>query len=219
MSFPNLFLPSRTGLALFGGDRACLAVATWAAARAFLGGTGAMRERASRLIAVDAGNAFDPYIISDVARAAGEAPEQWLARVRIARAFTLHQLDVLVAERLPVLCGDGNPVLLLSLLDLFGDEAVPTVEARRILRRILWTLQDLVKRRCPVLVACPDPGRPASWEASLLPPLRRLASWVLHVQAAGDGSYLVTRERPTPATWRWTRLSHPATGEAPDGTV
>lgn len=206
MSFPTLFLASRTGLALFGGDRACLAVATWAAACAFLGRTETPQERASRLIAVDAGNAFDPYIISDVARAAGEIPEQWLARVRIARAFTLHQLEVLVAERLPVLCGDGNAALILGLLDLFRQEAVPTVEARRILRRILWALQDLVKRRCPVLIACPDPSGPSSWEASLLPPLRRLASSVLHVQAAGDGSYLVTRERPAPATWRWTRL-------------
>ncbi|MDR5694179.1 MAG: hypothetical protein QN198_00605 [Armatimonadota bacterium] len=176
-----------------------MTVAMWTTARTFLERRQPGQGRASHLIVVDAGNAFDPYIISDAARAAGEIPERWLARVSIARAFTVHQLEVLITKRLPALCGEASPVLLLGLLDLFGDEAVPNPEAHRIFRGILWTFQRLVKRRCHLLVACPSPVE-RSREAHLFPLLRRLASWILRIQATGDGSYLVLQEHPNHAS-------------------
>jgi hypothetical protein len=88
---------------------------------------------------VDAANRFDPYSLVREARARGLAPREALSRVRVARAFTCHQLMRLLAESLPAHLKPGSLVLVLGPVSLFYDEQVPLAERRRL-------FQDLTRR-------------------------------------------------------------------------
>jgi hypothetical protein len=66
------------------------------------------------------------------------SPHEALTRVRVARAFTSHQLVRLLTETFPAMLEQGSLVLLLGPVSLFYDEQVPLSERRRL-------FQDLVR--------------------------------------------------------------------------
>ncbi|MFZ5448796.1 MAG: hypothetical protein ACOZFS_09205 [Thermodesulfobacteriota bacterium] len=86
---------------------------------------------------VDAANRFDPYGLVREAARCGLSPREALSRVRVARAFTSHQLVRLLAETFPASLAPGSLVLVLGPVSLFYDEQVPLTERRRL-------FQDLV---------------------------------------------------------------------------
>ena len=69
---------------------------------------------------IDAGNSFDAYGAGYAARALGLPPSELIARVRLARAFNLFQLETMVRVKLPPLWR-GEPVVLSDPLPLFHD--------------------------------------------------------------------------------------------------
>lgn len=87
---------------------------------------------------VDAANRFDPYGLVREAARRGLSPQEALSRVRVARAFTSHQLVRLLQETFPASLAPGSLVLVLGPVSLFYDEQVPWQERRRL-------FQDLVK--------------------------------------------------------------------------
>lgn len=115
--------------------------------------------RGHPVVLVDGANAFDPLLFSDAARAHHLDLTLMLGAVHLSRAFTCHQLEVLLTERLQTAVETLHPraVLCLGLLDLLDDEDVPATEAVRIFRHILPAV-GAVCRRLPVLAACPDPA-------------------------------------------------------------
>ncbi|MDI6853529.1 MAG: hypothetical protein QME75_08005, partial [Deltaproteobacteria bacterium] len=118
------------------------AAAAWAAARGL------------RVLAVDAANVFDPYRLVREAVPRGVSPRQALNRVRVARAFTCHQLVRLVQEELTRELAPGSLVLMLGPVSLFYDEQIPLAERRRLFQNLVQTL-TAVKTRHPLLLLQP----------------------------------------------------------------
>ena len=91
---------------------------------------------------VDAGNSFDAYGAGYAARALGLPPKETIARVRLARAFNLFQLETMVCESLPALWR-GEPIVLSDPLALFHEEDVPREKARGVFERTLAGMERL----------------------------------------------------------------------------
>jgi hypothetical protein len=121
------------GVLLWGGRLRALAAAAaaWGVARG------------APVWVVDAANRFDPYGLVREAAGRGLSPQEALTRVRVARAFTSHQLVRLLHETFPAILSPGSLVLVLGPVSLFYDEQVPLSERRRL-------FQDLVRLLAPI---------------------------------------------------------------------
>jgi len=106
------------------------------AARLSLGGT---------LEILDGGNTFNAYLAMDSLRRLAPIQTGALNTTRLARAFTCYQvisaLEELEESRVT------HPLLVLDLLNTFGDESVAVRERRRLLNRCLALLQRLARQR------------------------------------------------------------------------
>ena len=111
--------------------------------------------RGAKVLVVDAVGAFDPYHLAREARFRGLVPAKALDQVRVARAFTCHQLVRLVRESLPAELAaipspeGGTPPALLLLLgpcSLFYDEQVPLAERRQLFQTLVHGLAQLKPR-------------------------------------------------------------------------
>src|SRR3972149_4392426 len=89
---PSPGWPTRAGLSLLVGPPFVLDLGTTLAGRVALGGRAVPY--------VDGATAFDPSILSPLARDAGQPPKAVMQRLRLTRAFTCHQLQTLIVERL-----------------------------------------------------------------------------------------------------------------------
>jgi len=114
---------------------------------------------------LDGGNLFDVY---SVARGL-HGKTNWLERIRIARAFTCHQITALLAGQ----PAGSQPRVILDLLSTFYDENVPQLERTHLLENCLTHLQRL-SRSAPLIV-CEDPGPADLLDDGPLSLLERLA--------------------------------------------
>ncbi len=114
------------------------------------------------VVVVDAGNMFDPYVVSRLCRVMRVDPAKVLSRFFIARGFTCHQVENLILGSLPDFVRQHRPsvVLVVGLLESFYDSEVPFREAEMLLKRTLKVLSGL-SRKLPVLVVSPLPPLPA----------------------------------------------------------
>jgi hypothetical protein len=117
--------------------------------------------RAAPVLVVDAANRFDPYRLVREARTWGLDHQEALSRVRVARAFTSHQLVRLLKEELARELTPGGLALLLGPVSLFYDEQVPLQERRRLFQEMVDTL-TLIKTRAPILLLQPLLSRGAA---------------------------------------------------------
>lgn len=168
--------------------------------------------RGQPVVLVDAANAFDPLLLSDAARAHHFDLRMMLGAVHLSRAFTCHQLEVLMTESLQAAIETLRPraVLCLGLLDLLDDEDVPATEAIRIFRHMLPAV-DEVCRRLPILAACPDPAvtrGAGELRRQFCGRLRAMARWQFTARR-GEEAIVITRERPDPAQWEWALAVKP----------
>ena len=117
--------------------------------------------RGARVLVVDAANAFDPYGLAREAQSRGISRAAALSRVRVARAFTSHQLVRLLKEELP---GELEPlslVLILGPVSLFYDEQIPLAERRRLFTNMVAVLATY-KAKAPLLLLQPPLPRGAT---------------------------------------------------------
>jgi hypothetical protein len=119
------------------GDRRVQGLALRTAARALAHGL--------QVAVVDAGMAFHVTPIVAMAKACRIAPDVFLRRVHIVRAFTCWQLTTLLCDRLhPLLATHPiGLVILLEPLTAFFNEDVTDKEARLLFQRVLQTLATL----------------------------------------------------------------------------
>jgi hypothetical protein len=142
-------------------------------------------------VAVDGGNSLDPYLVAAHARRAGIAPRRVLERLRIARAFTAHQMSAILEETLLPEVLDHTPsvVLVSCLPELYLDEDVPWVEANALVGRAMDLLRDLARDHgCAVLATNIGLGKLAA-----RPRLRTLfhgADRVVRMLPQGEGVVL-----------------------------
>jgi hypothetical protein len=145
---------------------------------------------------VDGANAFDPYIIARLAREAGRAPKPVMQRLHLSRAFTCHQLETLLTERLPGAITHYHPalVLLSGWSHLFHDENVPAREAFRLLQNTVRRVRALAEAGQPFLATHPE-----SPVTSRLRPLEAIlvdaADAVIRLYEEA-GRILAVREKP-----------------------
>jgi hypothetical protein len=106
------------------------------------------------VVAVDGGNRFDPYEVARAERAQGGSGREALSRLLVSRAFTCHQLEALLAHRLPgaLVRSRARIALVLGLPEAFADEDVPYAEACRVFQGCLSALRRLSREGTRVVV-------------------------------------------------------------------
>jgi hypothetical protein len=107
---------------------------------------------------VDAANRFDPYRLVREAASRGLSPREALSRVRVARAFTSHQLVRLFEETFPASLERGSLVLVLGPVSLFYDEQVPLAERRRLFLDLVQLLARIKTQSALLLLQPLLPG-------------------------------------------------------------
>jgi len=179
---------TRAGLSLLAGPPFVLDLGTTLAGRVVLSGR--------TVLYVDGANAFDPYILSRLAREAGQPPKAVMQRLRLSRAFTCHQLETLIVERLPSAIAYFRPglVVISGWSHLFHDENVPAREAFRLLQNTVRRIRSLTEAGQPILATHPEePATPR------LRPLREIlthaADGVARLREE-EGLILMDREKP-----------------------
>jgi hypothetical protein len=110
---------------------------------------------------VDAANRFDPYRLVREAARRNLPPQEALLQVRVARAFTSHQLVRLLQETFPARLATGSLVLVLGPVSLFYDEQVPLVERRRLFQDLVTHLSR-IKTQSALLLLQPRLPRAAN---------------------------------------------------------
>ena len=132
------------GVLLWGGHLRALAAAAaaWGVARG------------APVWVVDAANRFDPYQLVREAAGRNLSPQEALTRVRVARAFTSHQLVRLLTETFPANLEPGSLVLVLGPVSLFYDEQVPWRERRRLFQDLV-SLLARIKTQSALLLLQP----------------------------------------------------------------
>jgi hypothetical protein len=183
--------PRQAALTLLAGPGSVLDLGTTLAGQVVLSGR--------TVLYVDGANAFDPYLLSRLAREAGQPPRAAMQRLRLSRAFTCHQLETLLAERLPVAIAHFHPglVVISGWSHLFHDENVPAREAFRLLQTSARRVRALAEAGQPVLATHPaEPATPrlAALEAILV----AAADTVLRLREEA-GRVLAVCEKPEPS--------------------
>lgn len=163
--------------------------------------------RGETVVAVDGGNRFDPYEIGKAARALGGDGKEALVRIRVSRAFTCHQMETLLARKLPSALAryDARVALVLGLPETFTDADVPYAEACRLFRSCLSALRRVVSNGTRVvLVSRAEPPEGASC-CSPVPAAENRAGFYRHLVRTADPVLLLRREEKG---WRWELRSN-----------
>jgi hypothetical protein len=116
------------------------------------------------VVAVDGGNRFDPYEIGKAERALGGNGRVALSRILISRAFTCHQMEALLSQRLGPARTEAGIAVVLGLPETFTDADVPFAEACRVFRNCLSSLCRLAARDVRVVLVGEGDARGISGE-------------------------------------------------------
>jgi len=109
----------------------------------------------SDVVFVDGGNSIDPHGIVRLAKRAGLQRLEVLPRIRVARAFTCHQMATLLVDRLEEAVAESNArlVVLSCLPELFLDEDVPYGEAHQLFLRSMRRVREVTADHATITVA------------------------------------------------------------------
>jgi hypothetical protein len=154
--------------------------------------------RQKPVVFLDGGNTFDPFLISKLARGAGLAPDDILGRIHISRAFTCHQMQALIVERLAIALDrfDTNVAIVSGLLDTFYDQSVPFAEAYGLLKATATELARLADQGARILLACPDTRFPLESRQRRFVDLLKACSGKVLRSEAGNGAAAFALEKP-----------------------
>ena len=114
----------------------------------------------STVVLVDGGNRSDPYLCIDFARQYGLDVNQVLSKIISSRAFTVYQLESLLAHELPSIISKYNAkfVVISDLLAMFTDDPyLDNHDTKRLLDSILKSISKL--KDCLVVVSITNPTK------------------------------------------------------------
>ena len=171
-------LEAQGGLVLLYGSQAVLTYSLRAIASLLASG--------QHVVFIDSANAFNPFLIAEVATRLNKPPEDLLDRIHISRTFTVHQLEALITERIAeALKTYASRILVASgFLDNLYDEDVELREAWRIFRKATAHLRALADAGSLVLVVCPDQAVRLPDRDGLLDALIAAADKVIKLEAS-----------------------------------
>lgn len=150
------------------------------------------------VVFLDGANSFDPFLISKIARKAGLVPGELLDRIHISRAFTCHQMEALVVERLAnaLRAFNTNVAIISGLLDTFYDQDVSSGEAYALLKSTTAAFVRIAGRGARILIVCPDTHLPLeSRQKRFVNHLKKISNKVLKSEGR-NGETLLTMEKP-----------------------
>lgn len=112
----------------------------------------------SDVLFIDGGNIFDAYSISERSVEHELDSERVLERIRISRAFTHHQLTMLITEKLPVALDelDAKLVVVSDITQLYCDPDIQgedKLDALRIFEKTARFLRALAEQKHALIVA------------------------------------------------------------------
>jgi len=199
------------GVLLWGGRLRALAAAAaaWGVARK------------APVWVVDAANRFDPYQLVREAGTRKLSPQEALTGVRVARAFTSHQLVRLLTETFPANLAPGSLVLVLGPVSLFYDEQVPLSERRRLFQDLV-SLLARIKTQSALLLLQPLLPRAANNQhfGRLLAPV---IDYFVEVESREDQSDATRRATPAvsalPPSSLWGGRDHAAPSRPQKGDL
>jgi len=115
----------------------------------------AVAELDADVVFVDGGNSVDPHGIVRLAKRVGLQRLDVLPRIRVARAFTCHQMATLLIERLEeeVATSGARLVIVSCLPELYLDEDVPYGEAHQLFLRSLRRVREVTTQHGTITVA------------------------------------------------------------------
>jgi hypothetical protein len=154
--------------------------------------------RKKPVVYLDGSNSFDPFLISKIARSAGLVPEELLQRVHISRAFTCHQMQALVVDRLADALNrfDTDVAIVSGLLNTFYDEDVKFGEAYDLLKTATAEFERLAERGARILLACPDTNLPLeSRQRRFVNLLKTISDKALRIEG-NNGEIMYALEKP-----------------------
>jgi len=130
------------------------------------------------VVLVDGANLIDLPLILRLTRGLQTDARTLLSRIHLSRAFTVHQLEAVIGDRLEAAMEKFQSRLCFvsGLLDPFHDEDVPQWEAARIFGRVLEKLRALADRGRRIVVLAPDPPVPAMKRENLAPMINKTAN-------------------------------------------
>lgn len=171
-------LSQKDGLMLLYGHPVALVLGLYAAADRALAG--------EAVVYLDGANAFDPFVISRVARTHRAQPRTLLTSIHVARAFTCHQMERLVSDCLATALSryQARVAILSGPLETFYDEAVSSDEATRLLKRMITSLQKLSRQGYRALCLCPSVSPQHQNRYGLLMRLQAAATRLIRVEDA-----------------------------------
>jgi hypothetical protein len=143
---------------------------------------------------VDAVNRFDPYRLVREAAGRNLSPREALTRVRVARAFTSHQLVRLLQETFPTNLAPGSLVLVLGPVSLFYDEQVPLGERRRLFQDLVRLLARIKTQSALLLLQPLLPRAAANRHFGRL--LAPVIDYFVEVESREDHSHASRRATP-----------------------
>lgn len=100
------------------------------------------------VLVVDAGNKSDFYQTVNFARQYGLNVRNTLDRIIVSRTFTIHQLKSLLSRELPKVIKRYQPrmIAIPGLLDLFEDPNIKKKEAKKVISRIMESVDNTSSR-------------------------------------------------------------------------
>ncbi len=154
--------------------------------------------REKPVVYLDGSNSFNPFFIAKFAQKMGLSSEDLLRRIHISRAFTCHQMQALVVDRLE--CAfrrfNTNVAVASGLLDTFYDEDVPFGEAYDLLETTTAEFMRLAGKGTRILIVCPDSRLPLeARQRRFRDHLIRISSTVLRSEG-GEGEARFALEKP-----------------------
>lgn len=122
------------------------------------------------VVLVDGANVIDLPLILKLTDGLQADRRQLLNRLHLSRAFTVHQLEAVIGERLERALQKYRSRLCFvsGLLDTFYDEEVPVWEATRILRKTTEKLRALANQGYRLILLAPDPPAPTTKRKNLV---------------------------------------------------
>ncbi len=150
----------------------------------------------SRVLYIDGGNTFDPYVVSAIAQEYCLEPKSVLEKILISRAFTAHQLTALVFEKLEETLKKyrSKLVVISDITGLFLDRDVSKIEGRDIFVKMIQSLSEVAPKRRVVVVASYFP-RPFSVRSLFLESvLLERASTVIRFKKSRGGLKFVLED-------------------------
>lgn len=167
----------------------------------------------SRVVYIDGGNTFDPYVVSAIAQEYGLEPRSVLKRIVVSRAFTAYQLTALVFEKLEETLKRyrSKLVVISDISGLFLDRDVPKIEGRNLFLKITRYLSEVASRRRAVVVASYFPRLNSSRSLFMEVVLLGRASTVISFKEYTGGLKFVLEDHPSIKPFTIDLPSNPVT--------